>query len=262
MMQIKAFNDKIEEQLTVLGKKFLGLYYRTGDIKKLAQYFDEKGCVDTLTVDCPEFSLDFDLKTDEADSHSTDYENVVTVHSEMKDLPPAVAANPQFWAWEAHRHFADYIHNRSEKERSDYTEVTVLRDFFCRTSTGGTRRSLVTNPLSRLWWCGRLLRDDANAEDPYHFVRHFTSSAFNSKILLFASSTAASNHEIAMGMMDAIDKYKTENGLADVTRHEILACTRHLNSIGAVRMIDTLGREAITEICYKVLEAKCRFTND
>ena len=73
----------------------------------------------------------------------------------------------------------------------------------------------MTNPVSRLWWCGRLLRDDANADDPYHFVR-----------------------------------------LADVTRHEILACTRHLNAIGAVRMIDTLGREAICEICGKVLEAE------
>lgn len=252
MMQVGAFNDKIEEQLTALKRDLLDRYYRKGDVWALAREFERKGCVDTLNVDCPAFSLALDLKTDETDPHSTDYENVVAVHSAMKDLPPAVAANPQFWAWEAHQ-FADYIHNRSETERDSYSEADVLRDFFCRISTGGTRRSLVTNPISRLWWCGRLLRDEENAEDPYRFIRHFTSSAFNSKILLFASSTAASNHEIAMGMMDAIDRYKAENGLADVTRHEILACTRHLNSIGAVRMIDTLGRKAIGEMCYKVL---------
>lgn len=253
-MKVGAFNDKIEEQLTQLKNELLDRYYRKGDVWELAKQFEKSGCVQTLNVDCPEFSLVFDLKTDASDPHSTDYENVVTLHSVMRDLPPAVAANPQFWAWEAHQ-FPDYVHNRSEAERENYSEDDVRRDFFCRTETG-PRRSLVTNPVSRLWWCGRLLRDDANAEDPYHFVRHFTSSAFNSKILLFASSTAASNHEIAMGMMDAIDRHKAERGLADVTRHEILACTRHLNSIGAVRMIDTLGREAIAEICRKVLEAE------
>ena len=255
MMQVGAFNDKIEEQLAVLKKEFLVPYYRNGDVERLAQRFDESGCVDTLNIDCPEFSLDFDLKMSESNPHSTDYENIVNLHSAMKNLPPVVAANPQFWAWEAHRDFADYVHNRSETERSHYTEVDVLRDFFCRTTTG-SRRSLVANPLSRLWWAGRLLFDDENDADPYHFLRHFTNTAFNSKILLFASSTAASNHEIAMGMMDAVDKYAIDNGLAGAARNEILACTTYLNSIGAVRMIDTLGRTAIGELCYKVLDSE------
>jgi hypothetical protein len=171
----------------------------------------------------------------------------------MKELPPAIAANHQFWAWECHMFFSDYIHNRSETERTKYVEVDVLRDFFCRIATG-QRRALVANPLSRLWWTGRLLRDE-EAEEPYHYVRYFTSSAFNSKILLFASSTAASNHEVAMGMMDAIESFKVANGLADISRREILACTKYLNSIGAVRMIDTLSRKEIRDICLGRMNA-------
>lgn len=250
MMRVGAFNDKIEEVIAVLKKEHLVPCYRKGDVSEFAQSLDDKGFVDDLNINCPEFSWDFDLKMDESDPHSTDYDNVVTLHSALKDLPPAIAANPQFWAWEAHIDFSDYIHNRSEAERSRYCEDDVLRDFFCRIATG-QRRALVTNPLSRLWWTGRLLRDDENIDDPYHFVRSFTSSAFNSKILLFASSTAASNHEIAMGMMDAIEGFKAEHGLVDVTRYEILACTKYLNSIGAVRMVDTLSRQEISDLCHK-----------
>ena len=254
MVKLGAFNDKIEEALAVLKKELLVPYYRKGNVAELASGFEEKGFVDTLNVNCPDFSLNFDLKTDENDAHVTDYDNVVTLYSALKDLPPVVAANPQFWAWEAHVDFSDYIHNRSETERSRYTEVDVCRDFFCRTDTGGTRRALVVNPLSRLWWAGRLLRDDENLENPYHFVLHFTSSAFNSKILLLASSTAASNHKVAMGMMDAIDRFKLDRSLADITRREILTCTKYLNSIGAVRMIDTLSREEIRDICLKRMD--------
>ena len=249
-MKVGAFNDKIEEALAVLKKELLVPYYRKGNVSELAQGFDDKGFVDILNVDCPEFSFDFELKTDESDPHSTDYDNVVVLHTAMKDLPPAVAANPQFWAWEAHIDFPEYIHNRSETERGKYNEDDVLRDFFCRIATG-QRRALVTNPLSRLWWTGRLLLDEENTEDPYHFVRHFTSSAFNSKIVLFASSTAASNHDVAMGMMDAVEQFKHEFNLPDITRREILACTKYLNSIGAVRMIDTLSRQEIGDICLK-----------
>lgn len=252
-MQLGAFNMKIEEQLAVLKRDLLIPYYRKGDVASLAEYFEGKGCVDTLNVGCPDFSFDFDLQMNEEDPHSTDYVNIVTLYTEMKDLPPSIAAKPQFWAWEAHQDFSDYIHNRSETERSKYTEVDVLRDFFCRIATGGTRRALVAHPLARLWWTGRLLYDEENLFDPYHYVKYFTSSAFNSKILLFASSTAASNHEIAMGMMQAIDSFKNERQLPDVTRHEILACTTHLNSIGAVRMIDTLSRKEICEICLSQL---------
>ena len=254
MVKLGAFNDKIEEALAVLKKELLVPYYRKGNVAELASGFEEKGFVDTLNVNCPDFSLNFDLKTDENDAHVTDYDNVVTLYSALKDLPPVVAANPQFWAWEAHADFSDYIHNRSESERSRYTEVDVCRDFFCRIDTGGVRRALVVNPLSRLWWTGRLLHDDENLDNPYHFVRYFTSSAFNSKILLLASSTAASNHKVAMGMMDAIDRFKLDRSLADITRREILTCTKYLNSIGAVRMIDTLSREEIRDICLKRMD--------
>lgn len=211
------------------------------------------GCVDTLNVDCEEFSFDIALQMNAEDPRVTDFDNVVGLHSKWSALPPAIAARPNFWAWEAHKDFSDYIHNRSELQDRKYAEDDVLRYFFCRVKDGNVRRALVVHPLARLWWTGHLLRDDSRPEDPYHFVRLFTSSAFNSKILLLASSTAVNNHENAMGILDAVEQFKADRSLKDVTRDEILACTKYLNSIGAVRMVDTLGRQRLKDICYAVL---------
>lgn len=147
----------------------------------------------------------------------------------------------------------DYVVYRSETERRHYDERSVMRDFFCRSRTEQPRRMLVVNPLSRLWWTGRLIYDDKNV-DPYHFVDLLTKSAYNSKILLLASSTASSNHEIFMGLLDAVEQFKTTHQLNDVTRDHLVPCTKYLNSIGAVRMIDTLSREEIKSICLDVLE--------
>ena len=97
-----------------------------------------------------------------------------------------------------------------------------------------------------------LTYDDKN-DDPYHFVDLLTKSAYNSKILLLASSTASSNHEIFMGLLDAVKLFKENNNLDDVNRTHFVPCTKHLNAIGAVRMIDTLTRTEIKDICLDVL---------
>ena len=252
-MNINVFNLKINDVLTTL-KGSLLQSYRKGDIDDLFNYFDEQKAISTLNVDCPEMDINLDLDTGLDNPHDTDYENVKRLYERLKDLPPNIAAKPEFWGCYAHAYHADYVVYRSEVERENYTEQTVLRDFFCRSGKEQPRRMLVVNLLSRLWWTGRLMYDDEN-EDPYHFVRHFTNSAYNSKIVLFASSTAASNHEVAMGMMDAIDFFKIERGMVDITRREILACTKFLNSIGAVRMIDTLSRQEIRNICLNRMNA-------
>jgi hypothetical protein len=148
---------------------------------------------------------------------------------------------------------ADYVMYRSETDRKRYDERSVLRDFFCRSRTEQPRRMLVVNLLSRLWWTGRLIYDDQN-ENPYHFIDLFTKSAYNSKILLLASSTASSNHKIFMGLLDAVEQYKIEQNLDDVTRGHFVPCTKYLNAIGGVRMVDTLSRNEIKKICLNVLE--------
>lgn len=251
-MQIYTFNLKMNDELASLKKNLLPTY-RTGDIEELFEYFDDKGLVATLNVDCPDFQYGIDLDMGNEDSHATDGENVRRLYEGLKALPPSIAAKPDFWGWYAHAYMADYVIYRSETDRKHYDERSVLRDFFCRSRTEQPRRMLVVNLLSRLWWTGRLIYDDKN-ENPYHFVDLLTKSAYNSKILLLASSTASNNHDIFMGLLDAVEEYKIEHQLDDVTRGHFVACTKYLNSIGGVRMIDTLGRDEIKNICLNVLD--------
>ena len=250
-MQISTFNLKMNDELASLKQNLLPTYKR-GVIEDLLDYFDGKDLIATLNVDCPHFEYNIELDMGNEDPHATDGENVKRLYEGLKSLPPSIAAKPDFWGYYAHSYMYDYVIYRSETERKNYDERSVLRDFFCRSRTEQPRRMLVVNLLSRLWWTGRLIYDDKN-EDPYHFVDLLTKSAYNSKILLLASSTASSNHEIFMGLLDAVEQFKVEHQLADVTRGHFVPCTKYLNSIGAVRMIDTLSREEIKNICLGVL---------
>ena len=250
-MQISTFNLKMNDELASLKQNLLPTY-RSGDVEGLFEYFDEKGLVSTLNVDCPEFEYNIELDMGNEDPHATDGENVKRLYEGLKSLPPSIAAKPDFWGAHVHSYMYDYVIYRSETERKNYDERSVLRDFFCRSRKERPQRMLVVNLLSRLWWTGRLIYDDKN-EDPYHFVDLLTKSAYNSKIVLLASSTASSNHEIFMGLLDAVEQFKVEHQLADVTRGYFVPCTKHLNSIGGVRMIDTLSRGEIKDICLDVL---------
>ena len=250
-MQISTFNLKMNDELASLKKNLLPIY-RSGNIEDLFEYFDSKGLITTLKVDCPDLELNIDLDMSSDDSHDTDGENVKRLYEGLKALPPNIAAKPEFWGSYIHSFMYEYVVYRSETKRECYDERSILRDFFCRSMTEQPRRMLVVNLLSRLWWTGRMIYDDKN-KDPYHFVDLLTKSAYNSKILLLASSTASSNHEIFMGLLDAVKQFKENNNLDDVNRTHFVPCTKHLNAIGAVRMIDTLTRTEIKDICLDVL---------
>ena len=57
-----------------------------------------------------------------------------------------------------------------------------------------------------------------------------------------------------MGLLDAVETFKADRQLEDVGRRHFVPCTKYLNSIGAVRMIDTLSRNEIKNLCLNVLE--------
>ena len=259
-MQIPCFNLKINDLLSSLDSQLPK--YRDGEINDVYDYYDARGAVSVLNVDCPDIDFDIDLDMNAENPHDTDFENVKRLYGRLQSLPPNIAAKQDFWGWYAHAWHGDYVLYRSQDKRENFSENSVCRDFFCRSNPQKTdktvrieppRRMLVVNLLSRLWWTGRLMYDGEN-EDPYHFVRLFTSSAYNSNIVLLASSTASSNHGLFMGLLDAVETYTAHYGDGKLRRKYFVPCTKYLNSIGAVRMIDTLNRSEIKELCLNVLE--------
>lgn len=252
-MKFGVFKDSIEDALSDFDKMLLNRY-RDGEILDIFNYYEDNGHVDAVNVACDEISFcDINLRVDAADAHETDYDNVVMLHSKMKSMPRSFMSRPEFWALMCHENFSDYIRYRSETAPEKYTEETIRRDYFCQISSG-VRRSLITNPLSRLWWAGELLCDPDRLGDEYHFVRIFTKNAFNSNMMLLASSTAPNNPTIARGILDAIEQWLMDTHTDVLRRKDLVACTKYLNSIGAVRMVDTLTRAEIKELCYSRIE--------
>ena len=252
-MDICIYNLKINDILASFNKQLLPIYQER-DIAALNTTFEKAGAVSVLNVDCLPMNLAIELDMSKEDSHETDDANIRLLYGGLMALPPNIAARPDFWAWYIHAYQSNYAVYRSETTRENYTEQTVMRDFFCRSGKEQPRRMMVVNLLSRLWWTGKLLYDEQH-EDPYHFLSLFTKSAFNSKVMLLASSTAPNNPEIMMGLLDAVETFRDEHGLDDVSRtHIIQFGTKYLNSIGAVKMIDTLGRKKIKDICLARLE--------
>lgn len=210
-----------------------------------------------------------------SEENEADTRNIRTFHGTYRDLPPSLAAIPGFWAWLAHVYYWKYVVTRAEEESWALTsadvkknksiesklEATIKRDFFCQDeSTPG--KSLLVNPLSRLWWAGYFLRDD-NAADPYANVRLLTESgegSFASLFVLFASSAASRSHAVALGILSALGEWNDTHdkcffGRKSI-RNSLTLCTSYLNRIGAMRMVDMLSREEIKDILLRQLEKK------
>jgi serine/threonine protein phosphatase PrpC len=62
------------------------------------------------------------------------------------------------------------------------------------------------------------------------------------------------SNDVRDALLDAVEQYKIEQNLDDVTRGHFVPCTKYLNAIGGVRMVDTLSRNEIKKICLNVLE--------
>ena len=216
----------------------------------------------------PDFS---EIVLDPSDDPAADTRNIAAFHGALRMLPPALASTTGFWAWLVHNHYWKYVSQRAEDAswaeppagggKKDSLEKTIRRDFFCQDDTKG--KSLLANPLSRLWWAGRLIRDDANAGAPYAFAKLLAESgegSFSSLILLFASSAAPRNHAVSMGIFSALQEWNDTHdncffGQRSI-RNSLINCTAYLNQIGALRMVDLLSREEIKDILLQQLEKK------
>jgi len=232
-------NQELEEILPNL--KSLLPVYREGNVDSIL----EKVRHETMCVDCGPLDFGVELDMSEENPGATDIKNVELLYEALKELPPAIAAKTNMWAYYAHAYFADYVSYRSEVAGQE-TESTVLKDYFCYPVSGrDARRTLLVNPLSRLWWVGHLLYDKEN-EDPYHYVKMIRPSEFASFVMLLGSSTAVSNPTIAHGIFDAFKKWMEGKEGREIKRAQLVCCTKYLNRIGAVKMVDMLSQE---EIC-------------
>lgn len=173
----------------------------------------------------------------------TDAENVRIIYDAMRDLPTATAVDQRFWAGLCHTELWDYVRYRRRKSLESGKDLDIKSSYFFMR---GVKRSAHVHCVSRLWWAGRLSYDESNREDPYALTPLFTDNAFASRIMLFSSSNLTANKDTSLGILDAI-KEQADAGIP-LRREHFVGATKYLNRMGAITVLDYLGRARVHTI--------------
>lgn len=110
--------------------------------------------------------LDVTLIKDE----ESDYNNAVMLYESLKYLSPLQASNSNLWAYLTHVTYYDYMLDRWKIDKEEVNEKSLNRiqeRYFCKNS----RRGLLRNGISRLWWATYLSYDEENEKDPYEYTK-------------------------------------------------------------------------------------------
>lgn len=193
-------------------------------------------------VQCNDIKLNMD-----EDYNVSDRKNVEILYEALKDLSPVLASDERLWAGMLFCQFWDYVKYRRKEEIENGNEREVLNSFlFMR----GTKRSCFMNCLSRLWWTGFLLYDSSLSEH-YKAVDLVTESAYSSNIVLISSNNFVSNKNLALGVLDCIDKRKQAG--EKIGRYHFVEANKYINCIGGVTLLDSMTREEARNLANKRL---------
>lgn len=186
-----------------------------------------------------DLSMDMSSERPEA----TDYNNVKIVYNALKQLNDSQAVDERFWSGLAHSVLWDYMKYRCGFTPDNIDENKVLSRYFFQRGS----RSLIINPLARLWWVGRLIYDE-KADDPYRALEYLRNN-FSSKVFTLFSSNFTNNPQITRAILLAIANI--EKIYKKVSREQYYELIRYVNLLGGVIILDYLSEE---ELQNKIIE--------
>lgn len=181
-------------------------------------------------LEVPNFELDMTSERPE----NTDYNNVKILYSALKGISDTQASDERFWAGLSHGDLWDFMQYRCKLTNENITENKVLTNFFFNY---GNKRSLIVNPLSRLWWVGRLIFDETSS-NPYRALEYMKID-FGTKVLSLFSSNYTNNPVITRAVLSAI--IDLENNGNKIGRNDYLEIIRYVNVLGGIIVLDYLS---------------------
>lgn len=181
---------------------------------------------------------DFKLKILPDAPEQTDCDNVIILHSALKNLTPTEAADERFWAGLAHSEFFNYVKYRAKLTEENLTSKKIKTHFYFGF---GKRRSFITNALARLWWVGHLIYDK-NKTDPYEGIEALKSD-FTGKVLTLFSSNYTSNPKITRAVLKSFVKIEKKG--IKISREQFREILRYVNILGGIILLDYLTEEEL-----------------
>lgn len=197
---------------------------------------------------------DLDMSADKPDQ--TDFENVKRVYGGLRRLSDSKASDERIWSALALGPFYNYVQYRwlSRKDADKISDGTIKEKFF---KSGGGRRSLLRNAISRLWWIGRLTYDEKR-KDPWELTEFICRHS--DYIFHILERNTSNNPQIVREFVSAL-KDGEQMGLK-VNTDMVGELSKYLQILGGVSVLDLLPEGVIREKILKKLIELNKNKND
>lgn len=116
------------------------------------------------------------------------------------------------------------------------------------------KRSLIVNPLSKLWWIGRLTYDK-DKRDPFELTKYLEND-FATKTLVIFSNNYMGNHTISIALLSALSKLEKDGFVLKGRRKRDIyyEATKYLNVLGGTYILDYFTKEEIEDKVIRYLK--------
>lgn len=234
MQKIKNYIDNFKDQYTN-DKVWLNEYFEDSSWKKTSR----------ITID------DFDLLIPD-DNSNYDLENSRIIYNAMKNLKPYQAVEERIWSYLTHVKFWNYMKKRWPAEnymdnKSNFERAVKERYFFSSKS----RRALIRNGISRLWWFGYLTYDENNKSNPYALTEILLNTQDTAESVL--GRNFSNNPKLIQSVLKVLKEWDDRYGKLP-SRKVIRELCKHISFIGGVTILDTLSNDEIEEKLYEQLK--------
>jgi hypothetical protein len=193
----------------------------------------------------------FSLMTPD-DNSKYDLENTRIVYDSMKNLKPYQATDERIWSYLTHIECWDYMRKRWPAENYIGDENTFRRTMKERYFlTSNSRRALMRNGISRLWWYGYLTYDEEDKADPYKLTEVLLKKQ-DIPVNLFGRNFSNSP-KLMRTVLRVLDKWIKNNG-ATPARKPFRKLCRYINHVGGVSILDSLKLKKLEKNSYEQLE--------
>ena len=216
--------------------------YKNEEISKLKNLFDIND--DSKII---KSSSSFIYQPLVSEENSIDaVKNVKTLYESLKHISPTEAESEKLWVGLSNTYYLNYHVEQLNKGKND--KGIASRAHF----TQGSKRALVLNNLTLLWWIGYYTYDNSNKENPYSATEFLMKNSNRGDLMIFLSSNITSNKNIVLGILDGLSELEETENLK-INRYAYSNSNKILNQIGGTKILDILSRKEIKDLIVQNL---------
>lgn len=182
-------------------------------------------------------AINLDTNADKPDK--TDFINVQKVYGSLRNLSDSKATDERIWSALALGPFYKYVKYRwfGKKNSKEIKKDAIEEKFFLK---GSSRRSLLRNAISRLWWIGRLTYDPTR-KDPWELTKYICQHS--DYIFHILERNTSNNLRILREFIEALIEGENE-GLV-VNTDIVGELSKYLQVLGGISVLDMLPDNTI-----------------